>query len=217
MAPEYTPPPFNYCDYRCDRCEHQEHCRVFKDEQERLLSHYVKGEDPNDPKVFMKDIQNIFERTQEMIIKMAKEHGIEVDDLKTEPPPEINPNEYVIYRLAHEYYTHARAFITELENTGIPQVLEEEFYDLVWYHTLIVAKSGRLVSGFIDEVIEDDLQQYEEQGTIQVLRKGIDLSKNALERMLSELPDHLHTIAHLLELLKRFEERLSADIRQKVG
>jgi hypothetical protein len=217
MTPEYTPPSFNYCDYRCDRCEHQEHCRVFKEEQERLLSHYVKGEDPNDPQIFMKDIERIFERTQEMIMKMAQEHGVDIKNLKTEEPPEIDPNEYVIYRLAHEYYKHARGFIAELENTGIPSELEEEFRDLVWYHTLIVAKSGRLVSGFIDEVIDDELQQYEEQGTIQVIQKGVDLSKNALEKMLSELPDHLHTIAHLLELLNRFEAQLSGDIRQKVG
>lgn len=217
MTPDYTPPPFNYCDYRCDRCEEQERCRVFKEEQERLLSHYVKGEDPNDPQIFVKDIQNIFERTQQMIMKMAREHGVDVDNLKTSEPPEIDPNAYVIYRLAHEYYKHARSFITELEHAGIPAMLEEEFRDLVWYHTLIVAKSGRLVSGFIDDVIDDELQQYEEQGTLQVIQKGIDLSKSALEKMLGELPDSLHTIAHLLELLKRLEEQLAGDIRQKVG
>jgi len=217
MTSEYTPPPFNYCDYRCDRCEEQERCRVFKEEQERLLSHYVKGEDPNDPQVFMADIKKIFERTQQMIMKMARKHGIDVDEFETEEPPEVDPNEYVIYRLAHEYYKHAHGFVTELENTGIPVVVEEEYKDLVWYHTLIVAKSGRLVSGFIDDVLDGELQQYEEQGTLQVIKKGIDLSKNALEKMLDELPDGFHTIAHLMELLKRLEDQLAGDIRQKVG
>lgn len=190
---------------------------MFKEEQERLLSHYVKGEDPNDPQIFMADIQKIFERTQKMITKMAKEQGIDIKDMKAEESPLVDPNEYAIYRLAREYYVHARSFIAELEKTGIPEVLEEEFHDLVWYHTLIVAKSGRLVSGFIDDVLDAELQQCEEQGTVRVIQKGIDLSKNALERMLSELPDHFHTIAHLLELLKHLEQRLTGDIRQKVG
>jgi len=217
MTPEYTPPPFNYCDYRCDRCEEQEHCRVFKEEEERLLSHYVKGEDPTDPEIFMADIKKIFERTQQMIMKMAQAQGVDVENLKTGEPPEIDPNEYVIYRLAHEYYKHVRGFIAELENTGVPAILEEEFRDLVWYHTLIVAKSGRLVSGFVDDVLDDELQQCEEQGTLQVIQKGIDLSKSALEKMLAELPDGFHTIAHLLELLKRLEALLTGDVRQKVG
>ncbi len=93
--------------------------------------------------------------------------------------------------------------------------MREDFQDLVWYHTLITAKSGRLVSGFIDD-FDEEVQQAEEEGTLKVINKGITLSKNALQNMLNELPDHLYTIAHLIELLKTLEQQIQTDIHEKV-
>lgn len=217
MAETYKPAPFNYCDYRCDRCEYTETCRVYKEDQERLLGHYVKGEDPHDPEVFLNDIQSIFAKTKQMISEMAEKQGIDISTAPDQDVPEVKPEEYVIYRLAREYYKEANAFIKELERAGISDTTNDAYSDLVWYHTLIAAKTGRLVSGFIDDFLEEDLRKIEENGTLQVIQKGIDLSRNALEIMLNELPDHLHTIANLMDLLKKIERQISVDIRQKVG
>ena len=41
MASAFKPPPFNYCDYRCEQCDEREHCRVYKDNEERILNHYI--------------------------------------------------------------------------------------------------------------------------------------------------------------------------------
>ena len=82
---------------------------------------------------------------------------------------------------------------------------------------MIAAKSGRLVSGFIDDFLDEEVAKVEEEGTLKVINKGINLSKNALENMLNELPDHLYTIADLMELLKRLEKQIQNDIRQKVN
>lgn len=216
MIGDYKPPPFNYCDYRCDRCDKQENCRVFKDDQERLLDHYRKGEDPHDPKIFMNDLKEIFGKTEKMIRKMAKEQGIDLDETTDEEMPEINPEEYMIYRLAYSYFEDASALVKILEKTGVPETIQPDFDDFVWYHTLIAAKAGRLVSGFMDDFLDEELTRVEEEGTIGVIRKGIQLSKDALENMLNELPDHFHTIAELMEVLKRVEKQLEVDIRQKV-
>lgn len=216
MSESFKPPPFNYCDYRCDRCDEREKCRVYKDDQERLLDHYRKGEDPYDPNIFMNDLKEIFTKTEKMIRKIAQEQGIDLDEASAEEMPEVNPDEYVIYRLAYQYFKEANALVKELEHSGIPDGLQQDYDDFVWYHTLIAAKTGRLVSGFIDDYLDEEVTKLEEDGTIGVIRKGISLSKEALENMLNELPDHLYTIADLTDLLRRMEKQLEEDIRQKV-
>lgn len=215
MSDQFKLPPFNYCDYRCERCDERNNCRVYKDREEQILSHYARGEDPYDPEIFLNDLKQIFAKTNTMITEMAKQQGIDVEEPLDKELPEINPAEYVIYRLAHEYYTQTNVFIQELEETGKPESIQEVFQDLVWYHTLIVAKIGRLVSGFIDNY-NDELQKQEEEGTLAVIQKGIDASRKALENMLNELPDHLYTIADLIELLKKIENQIQTNTRQTV-
>jgi len=216
-AEEFKPSPYNYCDYRCDRCDDRENCRVYKENHERVLDHYLKGEDPYDSEVFMNDLEEIFTKTKDMIQDMAEKRGIDIDDVPETEEPEVEPEEYVIYRLAYEYYQQTNGFIKALERDGIPEGIREDYADLVWYHTLIAAKSGRLVSGFIDDFFDEEIQKIEEEGTLKVINKGVQLSKNALENMLNELPDHFYTIADLLDLLKRLEKQIAADIRQKVA
>jgi cytochrome c556 len=213
---KFKPSPFNYCDYRCDRCDEKDRCRVYKDDQERLLNHYVKGEDPYDPEIFYNDLKEIFEKTKEMITKVAKEQGIDVDETPDEEMPRVNPKEYEVYNLAYQYFQEAHDFIKGLEKTEIPETIVEEYEDFVWHHTLIAAKAGRLVSGFNNDFLDEEARMMEEEGTLKVINKGISLSKNALEVMLNELPDHLHAIAGLLELIKRLEKQIQLDIRQKV-
>jgi hypothetical protein len=214
---ENKPAPYNYCDYRCEQCEEKDNCRVYKDNAERVLQHYLKGEDPYAPEVFLNDLKDIFAKTKDMVMELAEKDGIDISAVDQEQMPDPDPNEYTIYCLAHEYFKEAGSFVKELERTGVPEVLEQDLADLIWYHTLIAAKSGRLVSGFIDDFIEPDIQDIEEKGTIQVINKGIDRSKKALENMLNELPDQLPAIADLMALLKRLEAIIKTDIRQKIS
>ncbi|MBN2619483.1 hypothetical protein JXB22_00215 [candidate division WOR-3 bacterium] len=213
----YTPSPYNYCDYRCDRCEHQKTCKVYKDEQERLIEHYVKGEDPHDPDVFMNDMKDIFDRTREMIMNIAQEEGFDLDSIEDVEVPHVDPKQYVLYCLAREYADEAHVFLKQLQQDGITEEAEDAFDDLMWYHTLIMAKAGRLVSTFEDDLRDEKMQEIEEKGTLSVIDKCIRVSRSALETMLSELPEYLQTIAELMDLLKRTEQQINKDIRQKVG
>jgi len=216
VAKKFKPGPYNYCDYRCERCNEKDDCRVYKENQERLLEHYLKGEDPNDPDVFLSDLKEIFEKTQEMIKQAAAEQGIDLTEVPDEEIEEVDPHTYVIYNLAYEYFDRAHKLVKKLEVEGIPSEVEEEFEDFVWYHTLLVAKTGRLVSGFDDEFFDPEVREIEEEGTLQVINKGICLSKNALNKMLNELPDDFQDIVDLLDILKRFESQIKTDIRKKV-
>ncbi|MEO0095298.1 MAG: hypothetical protein ABIL66_05335 [candidate division WOR-3 bacterium] len=215
MAEKFKPGPYNYCDYRCDRCSETDSCRVYKENQERLLQHYLKGEDPNDPKIFMSDLKEIFEKTQEMIIKAAKEHGIDLNDIPKVEPEEIDPHTYVVYNLAYEYFDRAHKLIKKLEKEGVPEEIEEEFDDFIWYHTLLVAKVGRLVSCFDDEFFDTETRKIEEEGTLRVIFKGIELSKIALNKMVNELPDDFQEIVDLHNILKKLEMQLKSDMKLK--
>lgn len=180
------------------------------------MDHYLKGEDPDNPDVFMKDLHDIFANTKKMVINMAEERGIDISDAASQEVSEVDPEEYVVYRLAYTYCKEAHVFIKALENSEITDEIREDFEDLTWYHTLIAAKTGRLVSGFIDDFLDEELQAMEEEGTIRVIQKGITLSSEALHHMLNELPEHLYVISDLIALLKRLEKQLSTDIRQRV-
>jgi hypothetical protein len=221
MPEKFKAAPYNYCDYRCDRCDEQDHCRVFKEDQERLLEHYTKGEDPYDPQIFVKDLKGIFQKTENMLKDVAEKEGIDLNQMPGEETeiaaPEIKPEEFVIYRLAFEYSRQARAFIKQLEHDGVPEIVREDFSDVVWYHTLIAAKTGRLVSGFIDDFRDEETQKMEEDGTRSVIQKCIDLSRNGLQHMLNELPDHFYTITDLLDLISKIERQVQTDVRKKVG
>ncbi len=217
MAKKFKPGPYNYCDYRCERCDEKDICKVYKENQERLLEHYLKGEDPNDPEVFLNDLKKIFEKTQEMIKQAAAEQGIDFNEIPDREFEEVDPHTYVIYNLASEYFERAHKLTKELETKGVPEEIEEEFEDFVWYHTLLVAKIGRLVSSFDDEFFDAEAREIEEEGTLQVINKGIALSKNALSKMLNELPDDFQDIVDLLDILKRLEKQIKTDIRKKVA
>jgi hypothetical protein len=96
-------------------------------------------------------------------------------------------------------------------------MVREDFSDVVWYHTLIAAKTGRLVSSFIDDFRDEESQKMEEEGTLAVIQKCIDLSRSGLQHMLNELPDHFYTITDLLDLLAKIERQVQTGLRQKVG
>uniref|UniRef100_A0A7C4X7P3 Uncharacterized protein n=1 Tax=candidate division WOR-3 bacterium TaxID=2052148 RepID=A0A7C4X7P3_UNCW3 len=216
MAKKFKPGPYNYCDYRCERCNERDNCRVYKENSERLLEHYIKGEDPNDPQVLFNDLKEIFDKTEQMIKKAAEEQGIDLDEISKEEIPEIDPHSYVIYNLAYEYFRCANELIKKLNRAGIPEEIGEEFEDFVWYHTLLVAKIGRLVSSFDDEFFDEEAREVEEKGTLQVINKGITLSENALQKMLNELPDDFQMIVVLLDILKRLKMQIKKNMRERV-
>lgn len=208
--------PYNYCDYRCDRCDERLDCRVFREEQARLQEHYDRGEDPYDPEIFMADLKRIFQQTEAMIIHAAEQENVNLED-NDEIPVREEPEQYVLYRQAFEYRRQAKALIRLIEADQQPDTIREAFADLIWYHTLIAAKAGRLVSGFIDHRRSGEFQKKEEEGTLAVISKCILLSRQGLERIKTELPEHTHLIKELLAMLDQIEQTIQTDIRRKIG
>ena len=149
-----------------------------------------------------------------MLKKSAAEYDI--DKLPENEEPTIYPRDYVVYQLAYQYARESHGFIKQLQNASILGDLKDDFDDLIWYHNLIVAKTGRLISGFADKFLDDKIRKLEEEGALSVINRGIELSRKALHHMLNRLPEHFYTINGLLKLLNRLSEQLKKNMRQQI-
>jgi len=210
MSNKFKPGPYNYCDYRCEKCDNQQICRVYKEQEERNVRHYINNKDPNDIKIILSDLKEIFEKTKSLLQEDARKYGVNLDEMPLEDEPEKNPYDFPVYCIANEYYQKSKVLIKDVEKIGLPKSACEDFETLIWYHTLILAKTYRLISN-TENADDEDLQQIEKQGTIAVINKGIMLSKAALKNLLNDLPDHLHTILELLQIIDRLETCLRVD------
>jgi len=70
---------YNYCDRWCERCRFTDRCRVYDQEQKQLERHLLRGEDPDDPAVFMQDVADSLSEALGMLEQMAAESGLEND------------------------------------------------------------------------------------------------------------------------------------------
>jgi hypothetical protein len=77
---------FNYCDRWCEKCRFNDRCRVYDSERAMRERHEILGEDPDDPAVWMQDVQNTFQETFDLLQEMADEAGVDLDDLPESLP-----------------------------------------------------------------------------------------------------------------------------------
>jgi hypothetical protein len=69
---------FNYCDRWCERCRFTDRCQVYEQEQRQWERHLLRGEDPDDPAVFIKDVEESLGEAIGMLAAMAEEAGIDL-------------------------------------------------------------------------------------------------------------------------------------------
>src|SRR5207244_1149057 len=115
---------YNYCDRWCERCRFTAYCRVYDTEQKRLERHLLRGEDPDDPKVWMQDIEESFGETIQMLEQMSAEQGL---DLSAEPPPppdeEPDWSHPLVTRL--ERWSERVGSLLERVRTELPEIGED--------------------------------------------------------------------------------------------
>jgi hypothetical protein len=68
--------PYNWCDRRCERCPLAEDCPVHRKALQREWVHEARGSDPDDIRVILDDIAQIFERVIIEVTDFAKKEGI---------------------------------------------------------------------------------------------------------------------------------------------
>lgn len=146
----YKPPPYNYCNYRCDQCEDAEDCLDYKKEQTSRMKHILRGEDPYDMKAVMEDIGESFAETTELIEKIAKEKGIDRDQLQDESGYEEHrrardeTKNHPLHKRAYEFLKLCSSFLEESKKRLIitPEI-QPYFDEIEWHRWLLPPKTAR--------------------------------------------------------------------------
>jgi hypothetical protein len=79
---------YNYCDRWCERCRFTDRCRVYAREREQTERHLLRGEDPDDPAVMLQDAVDSLGESARMLVQMAAERGVDLEDVPPPEPPE---------------------------------------------------------------------------------------------------------------------------------
>lgn len=74
---------YNYCDRWCEECAFTSRCFLYAQEQRAMERHILRGEDPEDPAVAMRDMTDSLKQAMKMLVHIANEQGI---DLNALPP-----------------------------------------------------------------------------------------------------------------------------------
>jgi hypothetical protein len=90
---------YNYCDRWCEQCRFSDRCLVYHQEQRTLERHRLAGEDPDDPEVFVRDLEATLGQTLSMLEKMAAQAGVNLDEAADEEPEEEpDPQSQPLYK-----------------------------------------------------------------------------------------------------------------------
>lgn len=111
---------YNYCDRWCERCLFTDRCEVYAREQRQWERHLLRGEDPDDPKVFMQDLNETLDETAQMLEQIAAEEGIDLESLP--PPPERPRDEAAPLRVRAERWSDRVGALLERVRTDLPGI-----------------------------------------------------------------------------------------------
>jgi len=189
---------YNYCDYRCEKCEFSGTCSVYQEELEAI----EEGKD------WQEVLEDSFEKTRSMIETFMEEEGIEVspedDDFeieykKIQDKAKKNP----VHRLANDYMSMAMDFLKKCPPAMLVlSGLDEERDDLEYYCTLIPGKLHRTLASlyhFVDE--EDDFHLVDAYLTSLVVYKALNKSLAAVEQMKKVMEGAAEELNRLEDLL----------------
>jgi len=145
--------PWNYCDYRCEVCRYQGSCTVYhaSEVERRLLA--IEGKDPDDPVVVAGSVAKMLAEVTETLRQDAARFGIDLDEaVKNAPVRDHKFGDDPLSRQARDLTLRISKFIRTRGPDAQPAVrsgegIEAAWDDLIWYHTLMSAKTARAVVG----------------------------------------------------------------------
>ncbi|MEK6540366.1 MAG: hypothetical protein AABZ21_07020 [Deltaproteobacteria bacterium] len=175
---------WNYCDYRCEDCEHLFECPVALKERDQEMRAIAEGRE-FDP---IEAVKETLDETLVMVRRMAKEKGIDLDFLKTE---DVKEHDFPLAEKAMEYAVNIMNFTRGIENKMVSENISKAIHDLCWYSSLLSAKLFRCLSGKYEAMEEDDtelkeLDMEDANKTAQVAAMAISKCRKALDNLLLE-------------------------------
>lgn len=218
--PNFISGIFNYCDRWCERCPFTSRCLLYATENE-------DAEDPatNDLNnaEFWRKLDGIFRQTQELLLTLASNQGIDLsnipDEILNEQEDELEEARKDELSIAAEDYAIAVGKWLEEKKTALEQAdrglsdpSESQALDVIYWYQLQI--SSKIVRGVLssNNEFEDEVEEFDRDsnGSIKVALIGIERSIGAWRVLQTTHPELGHSISPFLIML----EMLRSDLEQ---
>lgn len=233
--PELISGIFNYCDRWCEKCDYTDRCRLFQKEAERNIQHILNDEDPNDPKVFVKDIAESLSEALTMLKEQMEDADISENDI--EEFDEINFEESLsdqnddtvnnLIRHADEVFISVDKYFKDYSNSDSnkstslsteKKLNEESIQILFWYSPQIAVKTRMCVGGKrkLERFKSSESREFEEEilnVNSRIAFTGIKKCCEALYH-LSELDPDSVALYSLLSLTNKLKDDFAEEFPQ---
>lgn len=155
-------------------------CGKVKKDRQR---HIEKGEDPDDIKSVLKDVDRNFKEVLQMVKKDAKRMGIDIINIKDiKEPPE--PEKFSFYRKVEKWNKAVFKLAKEAELSENWWIYTEEAADLFWYANTLIAKTYRQLCNKWHIKNVDNYGDFDYQYTKYVLRECLKILKKSLKELI---------------------------------
>jgi hypothetical protein len=200
---EYDLPisPYNYCDYRCEKCDAVDRCLVYQKETEAQ----EQGKDA------IEVLSDSLKETMSMVKEFIKEKDIDISDIIDDEKNlhrQIHNmvKELPVMKLGRKYMDKSMAFLEHYrERYLVPPMLDEAFSDLSWYHALLPVKMHRALDSLYNFIHEKhDYGKFALEDaffTSLVVNKALAKSLAAVETLREALTDYRQTLTELEDIL----------------
>lgn len=198
-------PPYNWCDSRCNCCP-LEDCSVRLDMDRSAWAHEMRGEDPDDPEAFCKDVGKALERAMDMLTEIATEEGIDLDS-PLEPPRIVSLEGKRLSNAGHRCFTEAvHALRTPAMQGAEPEALSAAS-EVLRLTSVLKMKTARLTSYV--EGPSDDVWEFDGIPNLLLLEATVRAANEPLEILHAAVPtahwrrvrDAVLTLGCLVEVL----------------
>jgi hypothetical protein len=207
---------YNYCDRWCEKCKFTSHCLLYTNESKIVTQEILKpGESLDIEKIFDMNFDNYQDELQDEIFRNSSEDNEPADDEKDD---DTEINNHPLSVIADEFFLGSHLLIKRMDERynfyalankrrvdPLFNKLFEEFEIFVWFHSLIVAKVKRAVSGKIEMLKDNDedmicIREYDMNGSAKISIIALEKTIKALNKLFDRMPEFKDEISSLLVL-----------------
>lgn len=195
--------PYNWCDYRCDRCEFTKRCAVYKDEKAAKLKYFLQGRNPNSMDVTGEIIADSFEKSIELLKKMCEEKGFSWDEIEKGAKDVPSPPDFrkaPLFQAGEKFCLETHNFLKwAREEIFISPEIQNYFDELEYYSMLIPPKIVRMASAHMHE--DADYLNEDRRKTAAVIKRAMGICRESLLQIAGFRPQTLEHTQNLLKFL----------------
>ncbi len=217
--------PYNFCDRWCDRChtETQHRCKLYLDELDRRVTNIAHGRDEDDTEIYNEEMEKYSQLIEESIEDSVPQEEMENFELTVESIDEEAIEEFEqkrqeqkkhpLMKVSHQYCLKVHELLKHIyfdKTEQMPASVKFQFETITWYHTLLPAKIYRALCGiYVKDIFDDDdYELYDGIAQLEVCKKAIRQSDNALRKIVVENKSYQLQITELLAILHNIKSQI---------